>query len=488
MNVLVLYHSTQTFTNTVFEHINAFTRFSRHRYFFCHHDPQDSFLVDLSKFDAVVIHYCLRMPYDQVSPAAAERLAAYTGAKVLFMQDEYENTHRAWHWIHRLGIHLVFTVVPKEHVADIYPPAKFPGVRFVSNLTGYVPEGLSGDNQLRPPSGRALLVAYRGRPLPIRYGQLGREKVEIGRLVRDYCERRGLPCDIAWSEEARIYGDRWYPFIASCRSMLGSESGSNVFDWDFTLQDRIEAYRLRNPGCDDEQVYQDVVEPLEMPGVMNQVSPRVFEAIAFRTVLVLFEGSYSGVVEPWKHYIPLRKDGSNLDEVFARLHDGAFVDAMAQRAWDDVIGSGRYSYPRWVAMTDAEIEAVASSTGGARLPLQGMQQGFTQLTAVTTLPIRWPPPSQVVPDAVDEAGSVLPVDPAPIDEPLSRWNRMRQASLLVWSCVPEPVRVVLRRSCVPEPVRVVLRPVINGVLRPLARAVHSLHRSRLRRGQAQSGQ
>lgn len=463
LNILVLYHATQTFTNTVFEHINAFTRFSKHRHFYCHHDASEQFLVDLSKFDVVVIHYCLRMPYDQVSPQAAQALAHFKGAKVLFMQDEYENTWRAWHWIKALGIDLVFTVVPERSMSVVYPPEQFPGVRFVSNLTGYVPESLQGIEQARPPSTRELVVGYRGRPLPAQYGQLGREKVEIGRLVLAYCDAHSIRCDIAWAEEARIYGDAWYPFIASCRAMLGSESGSNVFDWDFSLKSKIAAYQQAHPDADEDEVHREVVAPLEMPGVMNQISPRIFEAIACRTVLVLFEGGYSGVVKPWKHYLPLAKDGSNLHEVFAFLADGERVDAMAERAWNDVIGSDRYSYPRFVEMTDAQIEHTARSLGsrGRTLPLVGFEQGFSDLSPVTTLPVRWPPPAPAQP--ATESNATVAGLVVPVGEPPSRWVRLRMAARLLWSCVPEPVRMVLR-------------PVVNGLIRPLGRLAHRLRR------------
>ncbi|MBA3771240.1 MAG: hypothetical protein H0X13_01765 [Ramlibacter sp.] len=468
MNILLLYHSTQTYTNTVFEHVNAFARFSAHRYFFCHHDQNEPFLVDLSKFDAVVIHYCLRTPYDQISEAAARSLAAFRGAKVLFLQDEYEHTQRAWHWMQRLGIDLVFTVVPHAHVRSIYPPTQFPATRFVSNLTGYVPEAFTEVQDVRPPSRRTLLVGYRGRPLPIRFGVLGKEKVSIGCMVKAYCERRGLVADIAWTEEERIYGDAWYPFVASCRAMLGSESGSNVFDWDATLQSRIDSFLVSNPQATEDQVYEAVVAPLEMPGVMNQVSPRVFEAIAMRTVLVLFEGSYSGAVEPWQHYIPLRKDGSNLDEVFERLQDGDFVDAMAERAWQHVIGSGRYSYPAFVRMTDGEIEAclhaVASSGRSCErgAELECIRVGLEKPTLLTSLPVRWPAP------VFRGAGAQAGAEGFEAWEPPSRYSRLRQAAVLVWSCVPRPMQKVLG-------------PLVHGVLRPVARALHGVRKASVRR-------
>ena len=48
---------------------------------------------------------------------------------------------------------------------------------------------------------------------------------------------------------------------------------------------------------------------------LRTISPRHFEAAAFRVCQVLFEGRYAGVMEPMRHYIPLRKDFSNFDEV-----------------------------------------------------------------------------------------------------------------------------------------------------------------------------
>ena len=54
---------------------------------------------------------------------------------------------------------------------------------------------------------------------------------------------------------------------------------------------------------------------------MNQISPKIFEAIRLRTALILFDGSYSDVVKPDAHYIVLKKDYSNIDEVFERLED-----------------------------------------------------------------------------------------------------------------------------------------------------------------------
>lgn len=353
-NTLVLYSERETFTGTLYEHLSGFARYSQARVFFAHQLDGEP-VSDFALFDTVVIHYSIRLPLNQIAEETARALESFAGLKVLFIQDEYEHTHRAWYWMKRLGIHLVFSSVPAESITKVYPPDQLPGVHFVSNLTGYAPEALAAVRAQTPPSQRPLMIGYRGRPLPIRYGALGRDKVEIGRMVKAYCEAAGIAHDIAWEESERLYGDAWYDFIASCRAVLGTESGSNVFDWDGTLPSRIADYKRGHQGVSDDEIYTALIAPLEHPGLMNQVSARVFEAIACRTPLVLFEGRYSGVVIPDRHFIPLRKDGSNLPEIMERLQDGRELDAMTERAYDEVLRTGRYSHETFVSLVDDEI-------------------------------------------------------------------------------------------------------------------------------------
>ena len=394
LKILIIYHAGETYTNTVFEHLSSFARYSQYDISYCHHDQYQTFDVDLASFDAVVIHYSLRLPYNQISLNASLLLAEFRGLKALFIQDEYDHTKKAWDWIQRLGINLVFTVVPKNQIERVYPADIFPNVRFVNNLTGYVSTELLGEHDIFPLAQRGVFLGYRARELPLRYGQLGFEKVEIGKLVKTFCASRGIVEDIAWTETSRIYGNEWNVFIRSCRAMLGSESGSNVFDWDGTLDKQVEQYRKLNPTATDYEVYSSVVLPHELPGVMNQISPRVFECAAAHTALVLFEGSYSDVVKPWVHYIPVKKDGSNLKEVFEILADDKFLLELTSSAWEDLIGSGKYSYSSFVRMVDQEIEQGVKRAHliGLTLSAQNVPLFVTKSPTLTASPLRAFPP------------------------------------------------------------------------------------------------
>jgi hypothetical protein len=390
MNILVLYESSQTFTNTIYEHVSSFATYSKHRVFYAHANQNTEFNVDLGLFDAIGIHYSIRLPFDQISPSTAYAFENFNGLKFLFIQDEYDFTKRTWYWIRKLGFQLIFTVVPDDGIKSVYPQTEFPNTRFVTNLTGYVPERLHFTTELSRPSERAILVGYRARPLPVRYGQLGIEKIAIGQTVKAYCDKHGLINDIAWTEEARIYGPKWYAFVSSCKSMLGSESGSNVFDWEGNLNEIIRQCRSEKPNISDQEIYANIVRVKEAEGLMNQVSPRIFEAIASRTILVLYEGTYSGVVRPGDHFIVLKKDGSNLAEVVRLLQDGAFVDGMTDRAFEEVIASGKYSYSAFISMVDKEWDKAFASLGNFNR--SSVIISDTPLTAITTCPIFANPP------------------------------------------------------------------------------------------------
>ena len=213
--------------------------------------------------------------------AHSPALSRYAGLKALFIQDEYENTWLASEWITRLGIQVVFTCVPAGHIRRVYSRVAV-GVEFFQNLTGYLPLHIGPGKRHRPLCERPILIGYRGRVLPYHYGRLAREKTTIGQIMRGFCRVRNIPHDIEWTPPARLYGPAWIEFIGNCRTMLGTESGNNLFDHDGTLRARIQETLLRRPDITYEEIHARFLIGKEADGMMNQVSPRIFEAVALR--------------------------------------------------------------------------------------------------------------------------------------------------------------------------------------------------------------
>jgi hypothetical protein len=349
-HVLVLYGSASIHTNCIRDHLESFRLYSG---FTIHYvDALDSARcdIDLMLFDAVIIHYCCTLYRKNfISPSYFAALAAFAGPKIAFTQDEYDNTNAIHDNLRELGVDVYYTCIPDTQIATVFPPERLPGVTIVPTLTGYVPLSIKPETALTPLAQRPVTVGYRGRRLPYRYGELGWEKYYIGVRMKEICLERGVICDIEWREEARLYGDRWNDFIERCRVMLGSESGCNIFDLDGSLRLRLEDALREQPDLTYQQARDRFLGGEEgRHALAGMASPRLFEAVASKTALVLFEGQYSGVVEPETHYIPLKKDFSNIDQVMGRIHDLQFLEAMVERAYDQLIRSNRYSYETFV--------------------------------------------------------------------------------------------------------------------------------------------
>lgn len=360
LSVLLLCDDSRSHAPNVLEHVQALRRFSRHRI--------DSFnpvgidrsrLLRLDAYDAVVVHYTVFVLYDDhLSPWFREQLAGFDGLKAQFIQDEYRQVDAMTARMRELGIGVVFSSVPADAVPDVYGD-RLPGVEVLPTLTGYVPAELVG--RPRPPlAGRPLDVVYRGRSIPYWLGRLGQDKVTIGREFLERAAATGLRCDIAWTEADRIYGDAWYEFLRSSRATLGTESGASIVDFDGSLQQRTESYLREHPTAGFDEVERELLAPYEGNAVIEAISPRVFEAAALGTAMVNFAGRYSDAIEPWTHYVPLEKDFSNFDKVVAAIQDEEALDAMAGRAHEDLVASGRYSLERFVADFDDELAARAT--------------------------------------------------------------------------------------------------------------------------------
>ena len=104
---------------------------------------------------------------------------------------------------------------------------------------------------------------------------------------------------------------------------------------------------------------------------LSQLSPRVFEAAALRTLLIMYEGRYSGVFEPWRHFVPLKKDHSNMTEVVATLRDADRVAEIVSAAYAEIASDPRYGFARFIAEFDKRVEELSDTTG--RHPLDAEQ-------------------------------------------------------------------------------------------------------------------
>ncbi|MEQ1690722.1 MAG: hypothetical protein ABMA00_05515, partial [Gemmatimonas sp.] len=76
------------------------------------------------------------------------------------------------------------------------------------------------------------------------------------------------------------------------------------------------------------------------------LGPRHLEAIMTGTVQVLVEGQYSGLFRAWEHYIPIKRDLSDLSEIADMIRDDVLIGRITEQATADFVTSGAYGYDK----------------------------------------------------------------------------------------------------------------------------------------------
>lgn len=350
IHILVLCDFSENSAGTIIDHALSFKKYSKNSIYY--YNPVYRKIPDwlhLDSFDVIVVHYTLCSIYnDYLDYSWRKSISASSALKVQFIQDEYRNVNYFHKFLSECNINVLFTCFPSSEVEKVYPTEKLPRLKKFNTLTGYVPEYLE-EKEPDYNAQRSIDVGYRARGEGAWWlGELYQEKLWIGQEFKKRVEGKGLTCDISNREEDRIYGADWLKFLSNCRCTLGTESGASVIDFTNEIENSVKQYCLAHPNASFHEVQTKFLLPHEGKIKMNQISPRVFEAIGCGTALILFEGEYSGVVTPDVHYISLKKDFSNLEEVLRKITDTLFISTMTRRAYNDVIGSGRYSYRAFV--------------------------------------------------------------------------------------------------------------------------------------------
>jgi hypothetical protein len=300
------------------------------------------------RFDAVVLHttyLCLRWHrWFERHRGRSAWLADLAALKIALPQDEYHHAHTLDSWLDDLGVTVVGTVLDGTHRDELYPRLASKAA-FYEVLTGYVDDTAAESVRLRPPEERPSDVVYRARHLPYWLGSHGQLKHQVGEAVAARAPAHELDVDISTRPQQVVLGSAWLDLLASGRATVGAESGSSTLDrhgeLGASLAEQLEAdpdltfeeFAARMPpGWDDYRFF--------------AVSPRHLEAVVTKTAQLLVEGRYSGVLEAGAHYLPVRRDFSNLDEVLEQARDPKVLAKLAERAYEDVYRSGRFSFGR----------------------------------------------------------------------------------------------------------------------------------------------
>lgn len=280
----------------------------------------------------------------------ASILKDINAVKIALPQDEFLNSDVLCDFINEFGVRHVFSVAPESEWPKIYHKVDTRNVRFYQVLTGYLDHSTIGRIATLSPTKplRTVDIGYRAWKAQPWLGRHGYLKTQIAERFQEASAEKGLCVDISLREEDTFLGDLWYQFLLRCKYTIGVEGGSSILDRDGTIYRKTETYLEHDPLASFDEVEEHCFAGLDGTLSLFTISPRHLEACATRTCQILIEGEYNGILYPGVHYIELKSDFSNMEEVLETIKHDHLRSKITEQAFDDIVKSRRLTYMSFV--------------------------------------------------------------------------------------------------------------------------------------------
>jgi len=253
---------------------------------------------------------------------------------VVFIGNEYDLLTDKIRFIRQTGAEFVCTQLPIE--AGRYLYAEAAGAQIIE-----MPHALNPANFYpAPETPRDIDIGFAG---DIYWPFLGdRERTDVIEWFERHGAARGLRCDI---RKSRLPRREWNLFLNRCKALVGAESGTYYLNERGGVLDRARRYNLsENRAATFDEVHGRFYHGLPRCISGKCISSRHFEPIGTKTCQLLLEGNYNGILKADEHYIPVRRDLTNIDDAIERFRDADHRTRIAERAYDFVMAEHTYRH------------------------------------------------------------------------------------------------------------------------------------------------
>lgn len=358
MNILIVYYSKYVYPlrSAVKDHLYSFERYSGARcYYLNMAGLKVPNYIAKTKFDLVIFHTLfLSKRWSRDFFVKLKRFSSplkkIGQVRIALPQDEFINTDLLCDFINEFNVGHVFSIARSSEWKKIYPTVDFDKTAFHTVLTGYLDDTtIKRINQLAGGvCERQIDIGYRAWHVEPWLGKWGLLKIKIAEIFSNLTHQLPLTVDISTRELDVFRGDDWFRFLLSCKYTIGVEGGASILDQDGKIRERTTAYLASYPDASFEQVEKACFPGRDGELSLFALSPRHLEACATRTCQILIEGCYGGILIPGRHYIELKRDFSNLDQVLIQVGDQQQCQKITAQAYQDIVASGLFTYQSFV--------------------------------------------------------------------------------------------------------------------------------------------
>jgi len=306
-----------------------------------------------SRYDLVILSYDVLdqrlMPFWIPLVKRLEPVMAGATTRVVMPQDDYSCASHLDNFVTDYEVDFVFSPLTRD-LHMLYPRSIAHGVQFHEAFTGYWESetNLSIGLFRRRFKERSVDLGQRVRFLPPQLGLAAQRKGQLTLEFASRAQQAGFRCDVSTKASDVLIGDAWFRFLGDTRFTVGTLGGASVADPKGRLHTRVRQLEMKNPSISHEEIARRLKVDQLPKGDFTAISPRLFECAAMGVCQVLEEAQYVDGFEPWRDYIPLAPDHSNIAEVFETMRDWSRSEEIAASAENVLIRSGRHSYRQFV--------------------------------------------------------------------------------------------------------------------------------------------
>ena len=257
-----------------------------------------------------------------------DAICAASQPKALFLGNEYKLMPEKMEFCDSLGVGLLVSQSSFPPIHELYRE------RLGCSVIGMPNGGL--DQSLFYPTipltQRPTDIGFRAHESPLYLGH--DDKRRLAGYVLKHSTSYGLTVDISLDPNARYSEHGWADFLNRCKAQLGAEAGGNYFELTDKTRKLVNNHLGENPNTSWEEIFRVFFKHYQNPIDGRMIASRHIEAAGTKTVQILFEGHYNGYLEPDVHYIPLKNDFSNFDQVVQKFRDETYCRAIVENAYE----------------------------------------------------------------------------------------------------------------------------------------------------------
>ena len=304
------------------------------------------------RFDVVILLHSVFSNGRMLDGVLFDAVRTLSAPKVYFIGNEYKLMPEKMAFAESLGIALLVSQSSAPRVHRLYRE------RLGCEVTGIPNTGIDLErfHPAADPETRPIDLGYRSDDSPPYLGH--NERRQMAEYFQRHAADLGLRVDASLDPADRLGEADWAAFLNRCRGQLGTEAGGDYFSLTDEYRLPVIAFIAQHPDAAFDEIQARFFTGVSRAMPLRIISGRNVEAAATKTVQLLLEGEYDGYFRADEHYIPLKKDFSNVTDAVAKFRDRSFCRTLTDNAY--ALATREFTYEALVGRVRDAVQPLVS--------------------------------------------------------------------------------------------------------------------------------